>query len=432
MAGTWLDGVEGCIECPERATCAGGASVPVPRPGFTAGPDGNYVACPPALGLPGVVHVCAWMLRSWHLKYAISLLLPTLALVLVVVGVVVVKLLGTRFSLFAALEGVPITVALDAVIISIAPLAYLPLARTTFTLFDCTRLANGDTVIDSDPGVPCFDSSWWSLFPLGAGFLVFFVLGVPAYFALRLFLARSSLFEMETTAPIGSLYRLYRRAYYWGEVAALLKRLILVVAGVFFTRHQLVHIGLISSTLIVWMVAVVKVQPFYITMYIHTPARYPGLEIGPEFGKFGRFVANHNTDESKVLLVRVEDLVELVACGIVTDSRQVKTPGPIGVVQDVVEVEHCLNPLVPTVKPTLGVGKEVGKHHGVGRAILEDGSPGQALVKGVSGRSSVVALGVGCGEGGHGVRAELVVVPDHNLGEPGLNDVLRAEMMRTR
>ena len=397
VAGTWLDGVRGCVECPERATCAGGDSIPVPRPGYTAGPDDNYVVCPRPSACTGsstcapgytgelcatcapdyysdvdgacvrcpdqaassfagtvvalvviafvvavgialmlsksasnservksksraehmrafrtlvspaslsmilvafqVVGILAeaklgWnsdsqaalslftsfnvdlthfasecALRSWHLKYALSLVLPTLGLVLVVVGVVALKFLGVRFSHLSALQNVPITVVLDTVIFTVAPLVYLPLARSTFTLFDCTQLPNGDMVIDSDPGVVCFDSEWWCVFPLGAASLILFVVGAPAYFGLRLFLARALLFEMETTSRLGSLYRLYRRVYYWGEVAALLKRLIIVVAGVFFTRHQLVQTGIIFGTLIVWMVAVVKAQPFYITMY---------------------------------------------------------------------------------------------------------------------------------------------------------------------
>ena len=61
-----------------------------------------------------------------------------------------------------------------AVLFLVGPLGYLPLARATLVLIDCTRLADGRYYLDADMSFECFAPAWWGLFPL-------FLLGTAAY-----------------------------------------------------------------------------------------------------------------------------------------------------------------------------------------------------------------------------------------------------------
>merc|ERR1711916_266482 len=148
-----------------------------------------------------------------------------------------------------------------------APLLYIPMARSTFVLFDCSRLPNGDIVLDVDPGVPCLDGDWWSVAPVGLLGLATYVLGVPAYFLWCLVKQRHELLTAQTFARYGSLYKLFRVPYFWGGVADLGKRLAIVIAAVFVSEHQLIQIGLLLSVFLASSYVINRLQPYYFPLY---------------------------------------------------------------------------------------------------------------------------------------------------------------------
>ncbi|KNC48331.1 uncharacterized protein AMSG_04563 [Thecamonas trahens ATCC 50062] len=201
-------------------------------------------------------------LGDFHTKYAISVGLPMI--VLVVVGCVLVALHGCRVL---GLGRVPIKSLLDAALFAVAPLIYIPMARATFVILDCTRLPNGEWVMDADPGVACFDSRWSSVAWLGVVVLCVFVLGVPGYFLWCVVRHRTELLEASTFARYGALYKLYRVPYYWGGVAELVRRLAIVVAAVFVSAHIL---PLIASLIVIFTISaltVARTEPYFYPLY---------------------------------------------------------------------------------------------------------------------------------------------------------------------
>ena len=212
-----------------------------------------------------VASECA--LTSFHIKYTVSVCLPVVTVALTVLFSLLLKALARKVSFFEGLNDLSFRTMVDSVIFSLASLLYIPMARACFVLFDCSELPNGDSVLDVDPGTECYDSSWWGVFPFGLIGITLYVVGIPAYFAFALIRNRHQLFESRVISRYGSLYRLYRRAFYMGEVGNLGKRLLLVVASVFFSSHQLVQLAILFVVLVASSFIVNRLHPFYLPLY---------------------------------------------------------------------------------------------------------------------------------------------------------------------
>ena len=200
-------------------------------------------------------------LRSFHTTYVVSILVPVGVLVSVICGLVMIKWckLGSRTVSTRKLA--------DSALFTLGPVLYIPVAQATLVLFDCSQLPNGDMVLDVDNGVECFDERWWSVFPYAVTLLALYVLGLPAYFGLRLYASRKRLFAPETTSALGSLYRNFRAHTFWAELINIGKRLAVVCITLFFSKHQLVLIGGLLLVFVLSLVFAATVRPFYVPLY---------------------------------------------------------------------------------------------------------------------------------------------------------------------
>ena len=201
-------------------------------------------------------------LDSFHTKYAISIGLPLLLILLTLLTLVVFK----AANVFGLGE-VGLLSLVDSMTFTVAPLVYIPVAKATFVIFDCTRLPNGDFVLDVDPGVACFDGAWWNVSWIGMVSVAGFVIGVPVYFFVCVYRRQNQLMDPVTFARYGALYRLYRIPYFWGGVADLAKRLSIVLVAVFVSEHVLTQLALLLAVFLASIVAVTKLQPFYYPLY---------------------------------------------------------------------------------------------------------------------------------------------------------------------
>ena len=206
-------------------------------------------------------------LDSFHATYAMSIVVPFVCLVLVIFFLLLIRCVAPYFAFIRNIGDVSISTSVDLVIFTVAPVVYIPISRSTFILFDCVRLPNGDIVVEMDNGVACFDGDWWAVFPIGLLSMLVYVLGVPIYFGFTLWVNRHNLFSPETTSRYGPLYRNWRRAYYHGEILNLCKRLVIVSAATFLSRHQYAQILVITGVLCTALVTVARFQPFYFPFY---------------------------------------------------------------------------------------------------------------------------------------------------------------------
>ena len=206
-------------------------------------------------------------LSSFYVMYVLSIFAPVALLITTMVSVVVLKLLHNVIPFLSGLETLKARTLLDSVLFTLGPFLYLPIARASLILFDCSRRADGVYVLDVDNGVRCFDGSWWSVFPFGLLALVGYVVGIPVYFFLTLWIRKYKLFEPSVTTRFGSLYRNFRRTYFWTELLNLGKRLAIVVVALFFSKHQLAQILLLLTILLVSLLFTATQQPYYVPLY---------------------------------------------------------------------------------------------------------------------------------------------------------------------
>ena len=216
-------------------------------------------------------------LSSFHTKYALSILIPLFGLGVVIGTILFLKVAvsvwgggsGGGGGMLGGLRATRAKTLVDASIFAVAPLLYIPVARATFVLFDCTQLPNGEWVLDSDPGVACGDEKWGAVFPLGVATVFLFVLGVPAYFFASLISLRSSssLLDPVVYARYGGLYKLFRVEAWWGGVLDLCKRLVVVALATFASEHQLVLLGGLVSIFVGWLLLVSTRKPYFFPLY---------------------------------------------------------------------------------------------------------------------------------------------------------------------
>ena len=199
---------------------------------------------------------------SFYTSYMVSVGLPLVFLVVVVGTVVFVgKVVLSRSS--GGLGATSVREMVDVVLFTVAPLVYIPIARAAFVMFDCAKLPSGDWVLDADPGVPCFESGWFSALPLGMLATLGFVIVVPVYFFVSVYHVRRSLLVPAVFARYGGLVRLWRVPFWYGEIAGLIKRLLIVGVSVFLSDHVLAQIGLLLAILLTGALLVKSHRPYY-------------------------------------------------------------------------------------------------------------------------------------------------------------------------
>jgi len=210
-------------------------------------------------------------LSSFFVTYAVSVSIPLVVamsawIVLITVRFLVIK--GViRYEHMAGLKELSVRTLVESSVFLIAPLLYIPIAKASFKIFDCSRIAGGRYVLDSDFGVACFDGRWWSWAWIGILAVVVYVIGVPAHFLASVVRHRHTLMTQETFRKYGPLYHLYRTPYYWTGVADLMRRLLLVISAVFFSNQPLIQI---TITFLVMLTACLFLRahvPYYYELY---------------------------------------------------------------------------------------------------------------------------------------------------------------------
>ena len=269
-------------------------------------------------------------LSSFHIKYVLSVALPLVLLGAVFGVVVAARALGALgvVSGLSALADVSLKRAFDTVVFTIAPLLYIPMARATLIIFDCTRLPNGTFVLDANPGVACGDDSWLAVVWVGVAGVWIYVVGLPAYLSYCVWPVRNALLEKDTFAKYGAIYKLFRVPFWWCGVAELCRRLAIVGVALFVSTHVTLQIGLFMALFLPSLAFLLARRPYFYPLYNSVDAAlsfllFVILVLGSvSHGERGR--DSSVSDVVFVLLVIDLVLLGVVAIGAVfLDTRQI-------------------------------------------------------------------------------------------------------------
>ena len=176
----------------------------------------------------------ACTVTSFNAQYTMQILLPALFVALAGLALVFVRTCGHLLPCCSVSRGeFPFSSTAIRVVVSFAPLVYIPLARTTLVFFDCTELADGNQYLDAEPSIRCGSSEWLSLLPLALAALLLYVIATPVAIACVLYRNRRRLDDPVVILRYGSAFHFYRKAYFYMDLVQLVKRLGFVMVSLF-------------------------------------------------------------------------------------------------------------------------------------------------------------------------------------------------------
>ncbi|KNC48081.1 uncharacterized protein AMSG_11800 [Thecamonas trahens ATCC 50062] len=217
-------------------------------------------------------------IKDFGTRYAFSVLAPAAFFCLVGLFVAGIKSLPRCFSCVADthLDRVSGWTLGGRLLFSFGPLLYIPLSRAALVFFDCTKLPNGKYYLDANLDEECGSEAWLALLPLAILAVIAYVVALPALFGVVLWRNRKSLSSTEVLMRYGPIYTAYRQAYFWYEVALLLKRLGVVATALFFSRVDVWLFTLLVGIFMVSGAFQLKHEPFFFPLHNQLETRLNG------------------------------------------------------------------------------------------------------------------------------------------------------------
>jgi len=117
------------------------------------------------------------------------------------------------------------------------------------------------------------DTEWTQSALYGLFGVVGIVVGLPAYFSVRIWSNKSSLWETNVLSRLGGLYSLFRKPYYYLEVVNLMRRLAVVAASLFLATEPLLLLGTLAALFATLMVFFARARPHYYPLYTQAEFR---------------------------------------------------------------------------------------------------------------------------------------------------------------
>ena len=158
---------------------------------------------------------------------------------------------------------------LRAAFVTVGPLLYFPLSRSTLAYFDCVSLPgrDGELFLDGALSVRCFHGDWWIGFPVALVGLVLYVAGIPLGIAKLLYSVRYTLDDPHVLAVLGPVYKKYRGYTYMFEVVQMGKRLAIAFASLFLSHTPALQLVTLLSLLGVFSVVLSRTSPYFLPLY---------------------------------------------------------------------------------------------------------------------------------------------------------------------
>ena len=256
--------------------------------------------------------LCATTSFAW--AYVLSLLPP-----LLVIGTsVLVAPLVTLTGLVVTGDEVNMGNMVLAVVSAVFPLVFLPLTRSVLVVFSCTTSPSGDSVLSSDPGIPCSGSEYQTALVVGVIVLVLVVVGIPVFLACLLVRVRFSdreLISVHSLIQFGPLIQHFQTRYFWSEFVFIGLRLCATVAVTFFVSTPSIQLLLLALALLATILFVSGSHPYFIPVINTFQTALLACVFVIVLTAFGQHALTPSSASSALTLIALIGLV-VVSCGV--------------------------------------------------------------------------------------------------------------------
>ncbi|KNC54531.1 uncharacterized protein AMSG_10377 [Thecamonas trahens ATCC 50062] len=153
---------------------------------------------------------------------------------------------------------------LERVVLTLGPLLYIPLVRSSLAFLDCSALPAGrGYFVDADPSLACYSSEWWALFPAFLASATIYGLGLPGYIVFRLRQSSGRLTQLGVIARYGCVYQPFRRPTFFFAPIMLARSAGMVAATLFFSSSPVWVAALALIITQGWMMTIIRWRPHF-------------------------------------------------------------------------------------------------------------------------------------------------------------------------
>lgn len=147
-----------------------------------------------------------------------------------------------EFDLAKVQYDIPFYLRMAALFHTFLGTMFMALCRAALEFFKCSNI-DGKYYFDPEPARLCYEPWWWNMFPLAAGSVVMYVIGIPVYTLAMMFKrikAENTQPELRTWIHWQVLFitenesQVYRAGFEYWSCFSLLWRLMLIVSQIFF------------------------------------------------------------------------------------------------------------------------------------------------------------------------------------------------------
>jgi len=128
--------------------------------------------------------------------------------------------------------------------------AYLILVNKSLEAFDCTLNIDGSSTLDADPNLNCYGGTsdflfvspaYIRIYKLGIVCTIVYIIIIPSLLFILLYRSRKTLSSADTISTVGFLYCKFQHQYYYWEFIILTRKLLFIIAVLFFSAYQVVQ-----------------------------------------------------------------------------------------------------------------------------------------------------------------------------------------------
>ncbi|KAJ5073141.1 insulin-like growth factor binding proteinn-terminal [Anaeramoeba ignava] len=142
-------------------------------------------------------------------------------------------------------------------------LAYLFLCQWIFTLFSCTKQANGVYTLNAAPSYRCYNDPWWKKMVIpGAIFGFLYVIGIPALIIFMLVYHSKYHTEKVFDSRLSLLCSRFRREWFFWELVVMARKAIFVFVLLYFNFIADLQIRLLILILLVAIILQAVFEPY--------------------------------------------------------------------------------------------------------------------------------------------------------------------------